>query len=43
MLITASAMAKDLYYCAQLSAELDARMDALQASAKIDSFELSEE
>ena len=37
------AMAKDLYYCAQLSAELDARMDALQASAKIDSFELSEE
>ena len=36
-------MAKDLYYCAQLSAELDAKMDALQSLAKIDSFELSEE
>lgn len=33
-------MAKDLYYCAQLSAELDAKMDALQAQAKIDSFDL---
>ena len=36
-------MAKDLYYCAQLSAELDAKMDALQSLAKIDSFGLSEE
>lgn len=35
-------MAKDLYYCAQLSAELDAKMDALQAQAKIDSFELKD-
>ena len=36
-------MAKDLYYCAQLSAELDAKMDALQVQAKIDSFERNEE
>ncbi len=36
-------MAKDLFYCAQLSAELDAKMDALQALAKIDSFERDEE
>lgn len=32
-------MAQDLYYCALLSAELDAKMDALQAKAQIDSYE----
>ena len=31
-------MAEDLYYCAQLSAELDAKMDALHAQTKMDSF-----
>ena len=34
------AMANELLYCAKLSAELDAKMDALQAQAKIDSFDL---
>lgn len=34
------AMANELIYCAKLSAELDAKMDALQAQAKIDSFDL---
>ena len=34
------AMAEELLYCAKLSAELDAKMDALQAQAKIDSFDL---
>ena len=32
-------MARDLLYCAKLSAELDAKMDTLQAQAKIDTFE----
>ena len=36
-------MAKDLFYCAQLSAELDAKMDALQAKAKIDTYTFDEE
>ena len=36
-------MAKDLLYCAQLSAELDAKMDALQAQAKIDTYTFDEE
>ena len=36
----AEAMANELLYCAKLSAELDAKMDALQAQAKIDSFDL---
>ena len=34
------AMANELLYCAKLSAELDEKMDALQAQAKIDSFDL---